>query len=47
MAAQIPEEEVYEVAKKRVKAKRDFYGNLGAWVIVNCMSPAKVRQMSL
>ena len=35
MANQISEEEVYEVAKKRIKAKRDFYGNLGAWVIVN------------
>ena len=35
MASQISEEEVYEVAKKRVKAKRDFYGNLGAWAIVN------------
>ena len=35
MATQISEDEVYEVAKKRVKAKRDFYGNLGAWAIVN------------
>ena len=35
MAAQMSEEEVYEVAKKRVKAKRDFYGNFGAWAIVN------------
>jgi hypothetical protein len=29
------EEEVYEEAKKRVKAKRDFYGNLGSYVVVN------------
>ncbi|MFC2069078.1 2TM domain-containing protein [Chloroflexota bacterium] len=35
MASQIPEEEVYEVAKKRVKAKKEFYGNFGAWAIVN------------
>ena len=35
MPTQMSEEEVYEVAKKRVKAKRDFYGNLGAWAIVN------------
>ena len=35
MANQKSEEEVYEVAKKRVKEKKDFYGNLGAWAIVN------------
>ncbi|MFC1913509.1 2TM domain-containing protein [Chloroflexota bacterium] len=35
MANQMSEEEVYEVAKKRVKAKKDFYGNIGAWAIVN------------
>ena len=35
MASQISEEEVYEVTKKRIKAKRDFYGNLVAWAIVN------------
>jgi hypothetical protein len=35
MAKQLSEEEVYEIAKKRVKAKKDFYGNLGAWAIVN------------
>jgi len=28
MAKQISEEEIYEEAKKRVKAKRDFYGHL-------------------
>ena len=35
MANQMSEEEVYEVAKKRVKAKKDFYGRIGAWAIVN------------
>jgi hypothetical protein len=35
MVKQLSEEEVYEIAKKRVKAKKDFYGNLGAWAIVN------------
>ncbi|MFC1955319.1 2TM domain-containing protein [Chloroflexota bacterium] len=35
MTTQMTEDEVYEVAKKRVKAKRDFYGNLVAWAIVN------------
>jgi len=35
MANQMSEEEVYEVAKKRVKAKKDFYGHIGAWAIVN------------
>jgi hypothetical protein len=29
------DEEVYKEAKKRVKAKKDFYGNLGAWAAVN------------
>ena len=37
MSSQISEEEVYEVAKKRVKAKKDFYGNLAAWAIVNIL----------
>ena len=31
------EEEVYEVAKKRVKEKREFYSNLAAWAIVNAV----------
>ncbi len=35
MTSQISDDEVYEVAKKRVKAKKDFYSNLGAWAIVN------------
>ena len=37
MASQISEEEVYEIAKKRVKAKKEFYSNLGAWVVVNIL----------
>jgi len=37
MPAQMSEEEVYEVAKKRVKAKRDFYTHLVIYVIVNIM----------
>lgn len=35
MANEMSEEEIYEEAKKRVKAKRDFYSHLGAWVLVN------------
>jgi hypothetical protein len=31
------EEEIYEEAKKRVKAKRDFYGHLTAYIIVNAI----------
>jgi hypothetical protein len=35
MAKQISEEEIYEEAKKRVKARRDFYGHLVFYVAVN------------
>ena len=35
MARQMSEDEIYELAKQRVKAKKDFYSHLGAWVIVN------------
>ena len=35
MSTQLSEEEIYEVAKKRVKDKRDFYGHLIAYLIVN------------
>ena len=35
MANQTSEKEVYEIAEKRVKAKKDFYKNLGTWAIVN------------
>ena len=29
------EEQIYEEARQRVKAKRDFYGHLSAWAIVS------------
>jgi len=35
MTTGMTEEEIYEEAKKRVKAKRDFYGHFGAWATVN------------
>lgn len=35
MTTGMSEEQIYEQAKKRVKAKRDFYGNLGVWAAVN------------
>ena len=35
MTNQMSEEEVYEVAKKRVTAKKRFYSHLGAYIIVN------------
>ena len=35
MVKQLSEEEVYEIAQKRVKAKKYFYRNLGAWVTVS------------
>ena len=35
MVKPISEEEVYEQAKKRVEAKRSFYNNLTAYVVVN------------
>ena len=37
MATSMSEEEVYEVAKKRVKARRDFYIHLVVYVVVNIM----------
>ena len=37
MTSQISEEEVYQLAKKRVKAKKKFYSNLGAWAVVNAV----------
>ncbi len=37
MAKELSEEEIYEVAKKRVKEKKEFYGHLGAWVVVNIL----------
>ena len=35
MAEGISEKEVYEEAKKRVKAKKGFYGHLGAYLTIN------------
>ena len=35
MASQMSEEEIYEVARKRVKAKADFYKHLVIYVVVN------------
>jgi fatty acid desaturase len=37
MASQMSEEEIYEEARLRVKAKQDFYRHLTAWAIVNIM----------
>jgi hypothetical protein len=37
MATQQSEEQIYEEAKKRVKAKKDFYRNLGTWAAVNIL----------
>ena len=35
MTTDMTEEKIYEEAKKRVKAKRDFWGHFGAWATVN------------
>ena len=35
MSTQITNEQIYEEAKLRVKAKKDFYGNLISWAVVN------------
>ena len=35
MSTQLSEEEIYEEARKRVKAKRDFYQHLAVYVVVN------------
>lgn len=37
MAKQLSEEQMYEEAKKRVKAKRDFWGHFGTWAAINTM----------
>jgi hypothetical protein len=37
MVNQMTEEQIYEEAKRRVKVKKDFYGHLTAWVIVNAV----------
>ena len=35
MTGPTKEEQIYEEARLRVKARKDFYGNLIAWAIVN------------
>ena len=35
MATTMTDEQILELAKKRVKDKKDFYGHLTAWVMVN------------
>jgi len=35
MAKQLSEEEIYEEAKKRVAAKKKFYGDFGGWAVIN------------
>lgn len=35
MPGQVSEEQIYEEARQRVKARKDFYGHLSAWAIVN------------
>lgn len=37
MPEKMSDEEVYEEAKKRVKAKKGFYGHLGAYLTVNAI----------
>ena len=37
MAKQLSEEQIYEEAKLRVKKKRDFWSNFGAWAGVNLL----------
>jgi hypothetical protein len=37
MAQDLSEEEVYKEAKKRVKAKKDFYGHLGVYLTINAV----------
>ena len=35
MVKQMSEDEVYAEAKRRVKAKKGFYGNFTGWAVVN------------
>ena len=35
MTSQMNEDQIYEEARKRVKAKRDFWGNFIVYVVVN------------
>ena len=37
MAKQLSEEEIYEEASKRVKAKKGFFSNLATYIVVNAV----------
>ena len=37
MAGQMSEEEIYEEARKRVKAKREFFSHLSVYFVVNAV----------
>jgi len=37
MTSRLSEEEIYEIARKRVKEKKDFYTHLAIYVVVNAM----------
>ena len=37
MTSDRTEEQIYEEAKERVKAKRSFWSNFGAWAAVNVL----------
>ena len=37
MAKQLSEEQIYEEARARVKAKKSFWGNFGTWAGVNAL----------
>jgi hypothetical protein len=35
MASQIPEQELYEIARRQVRQKKNFFSHLAAYVVVN------------
>jgi hypothetical protein len=35
MTTGMSDEQIYEIARQRVKARKDFYGHLASWIIVN------------
>jgi len=35
MTSHMSEEQIYEEARLRVKAKKDFWGHFGTWAVVN------------
>ena len=37
MAKQLSEEEIYEEASRRIKAKKGFYGDLATYAVVNAV----------